>query len=139
MRNTLQTLVFVAWASLLFISLGISPALSAVPPIVAPLGQLHEGLKVPSRIDIDNKGNLYVMDARRGAVVCFDKYGALLRSIKTVRPSGGLAVSADGQLFYVASGNAVAILEGPTGKLLGYLGKGAGEFGSAGFIDVDNQ
>ncbi|MEJ2199456.1 MAG: FG-GAP-like repeat-containing protein [Desulfuromonadaceae bacterium] len=115
-----------------------SEAYCAVP-VVESLGQLHEELSVPVRLDVDEAGNLYVADARRKAIYRFDRYGALAQSYTAVTVSGGgLAVSPDGSRLYAACGDAVAILAGDSGELLGYLGSGQGEFASAGYIDLDS-
>ncbi len=126
--------------SLLFAAIWPEPALSADPLVIVPLGQIREGLSVPTRIDVDAQGNLYVADARKRAVLRFDTSGELNASFSAVIPSGGgLAVTPDGRRLYIACGSAVAILGTVDGELLGQLGAGEGEFGAAGFIDLDDD
>ena len=137
MRQSVIKLGLFAVISLLFSAM-CATALSTAPPSVEPLDQIREGLSVPTRIDVDAQGNLYVADPRKAAIVCYNKDGCLTRSFSSASLSGGgLAVTPDGSRLYVACGSAVAILSGANGELLGHLGAGEGEFGAAGFIDLD--
>jgi DNA-binding beta-propeller fold protein YncE len=130
-------LIAVIWLS--YNGMGGAPAVAAEAPLIESLGRIREGLSVPTGLDVDGAGNLYVADPRRGAVVKFDKYARQIASFTTVAVSGGLAVTADGSRLYVASGDAVAVLSGDDGSLLGQLGAGAGEFVRAFEIAVDAQ
>jgi hypothetical protein len=114
----------------------LSPATATAAPTILPLGQITEGLRGPTMLDLDAAGNLYVADSRNKTVVKFDQYGDKVAVLAGAEASGaGLAVAPDGRVF-VAAGNAVAILDA-AGELLGYLGGGAGEFQFAGDIDFD--
>ncbi len=117
----------------------LDTGMAAQVPRLEKLGQLKAGLRVPTRLDVDAAGNLYVADTRAQRVVKFDKFGHLVRSYDQVKISGaGLAVSTSGQRIYVSSCDKVAILGG-SGELLGYFGRGAGEFIAAGSIDLDSD
>ncbi len=113
---------------------------AAVPaPQLERLGQIKAGLRVPSRIDVDAAGNLYVADSRLQQVVKFDRFGRQVALFTQVEASGaGLAVSADGSRIYVAANDKVAVYAAG-GELVGYLGSGAGEFSTAGSIDLDSD
>lgn len=108
-------------------------------PQLQRLGQVKDGLRVPARIDVDAAGNLYVADSRLQLVVKFDRFGRQLTQFAQVKISGaGLAVNANGSRVYVAAYDKVAVYAA-AGELVGYLGQGAGEFGTAGAIDLDRD
>ena len=48
-----------------------------------------------------------------------------------------MAVTPDGSRVYVAGPDLVSVLDGASGEVVGTLGKGAGEFKTAGEIDLD--
>jgi hypothetical protein len=128
----------VAVFSLLLSVLWQIPAMAATAPVITSLGRITEGLDIPTRLDVDNAGNLFVLDYEKRAVFRFDKYGKPGGVYKVPAAAGtGLAVTSDGQHIYVACGDAVQILSGTTGLLEGSLGSGAGEFSDAGEIDID--
>ena len=108
-------------------------------PQLERLGQIKAGLRVPSRIDVDAAGNLYVADSRLQQVVKFDRFGRQVTLFTQVEASGaGLAVNADGSRIYVAANDKVVVYAAG-GELVGYLGRGTGEFSTAGSIDLDSD
>lgn len=112
---------------------------SAQAPQLELLGEIKAGLRVPTRIDVDNSGNLYVADARLHQVFKFDKFGRELLLIDQEKVSGaGLAVSPAGDRIYASASDKVVVFDAD-GALLGYLGRGAGEFVAAGSIDLDSD
>lgn len=139
MKRSRMTSCLFAVLPLLFSVIWHEPAAAAVAPTLAPLGQIREGLRAPTRIDVDAAGNLYVADVRAAAVFKFDMYGKLIATFAGVPISGGLAVSADGARLYVAGQTSVAILDGASGALLGHLGGGANEFGYVFELAIDSQ
>ncbi len=115
----------------------ICPTNAAAAPSLQPLGQISEGLSVPTRIDIDGAGNLYVADPRQKKVFVYDKFGKTLAGFAVEGLSGGgLAVTADGQTIYAACGQAVQIINGKNGQPLGQLGSATDTFTAIGFIDI---
>lgn len=138
MKRSDTKLCLVAVISLLLSVIWHSPASAAVAPAIASLGRISEGLEAPGRLDADAAGNLYVADSRVGAVLKYDKFGKLVRTFGAVPAAGtGVAVTPDGSRLYVAGKDVVAILDGATGAVLGYLGSDAGEFEYTGEIDLD--
>ncbi len=92
-------------------------------PVVESLGQIKEGLRLPTDLAVDAEGNLYVADARAAQVVKFSKYLRKIAVFDTVPVAGtGIAVSPSGERIYVSTGSGVAILEGSEGLVQGYLG-----------------
>ncbi len=136
MTRSCINLCLLAVISLLFGVIWLSPAVALAAPPIVPVGQISEGLRGPTMIDLDSDGNLYVADCRAHAVFKFDSYGTKVGVFSGAQVSGaGLAVAAGGRV-YVSAGDAVAILDA-AGTLTGYLGQGPGEFLFAGAIDFD--
>ena len=109
-------------------------------PTLQSLGKIEEGLSVPTRLDIDSTGNLYVADPRLKTIFVFDKYGKPIAELAVETLSGGgLAVTADGTKLYAACGQKVLILDSKTGEQLGQIGDETSPFSAVGFIDVDTQ
>lgn len=103
------------------------------------LGEIKAGLRVPTRIDVDSSGNIFVADARLKQIFKFDKFGRELLAIDQEKISGaGLAVSPAGDRIYASATDKVLVFDGD-GTLLGHLGQGAGEFIAAGSIDLDSD
>jgi len=116
-------------------------AFGSVAPVLESLGQIkdYQRLQAPTALAVDGSGVLYIADTARGVIVAYDRYGAYRNEYRGVPVSGrGLAVTSDGTRIYVASGNSVALIDAQTGDVQGYLGVGAGEFGQAGEIALDD-
>lgn len=112
---------------------------AAQAPQLELLGEIKAGLRVPTRIDVDNSGNLFVADARQQKIFKFDKFGKELLVVDQEKISGsGLAVSPAGDRIYAAAFDKVVVFDAG-GVLLGYLGKGAAEFAAAGSIALDSD
>ncbi|WP_221248986.1 FG-GAP-like repeat-containing protein [Desulfuromonas versatilis] len=117
-----------------------NPAISATAPVIQSLGQMRYGQGVPTRIALDDLGNLYLADTRQSKVVKFDIYGKQAASLPVPQLSGAIAVSPDGSKIYAASNRtAVVVLDGATGSVLGHLGGGQNEFGYAYDLDLDKD
>ncbi|OHB25927.1 MAG: hypothetical protein A2X84_02920 [Desulfuromonadaceae bacterium GWC2_58_13] len=127
-------------AMLLLGGASMTVAVAAGAPQISSLGQIRDGFVSPTRIDVDGQGNLYVVDARTRLVSKFDKYGKKGRGTNVFdavsASGGGLAVTPDGSLLFVAEQKSVAVINGVTGDLLGYLG-GKDRFSYVYDIDVD--
>lgn len=119
---------------------GSSPAWAVTAPRFQSLGQIRDAFVAPTRLDVDEQGNLYVVDARKKAVFKFDKFGAKSKGIQVFTEAeasgGGLAVGGDGKRLFVAEKQSVAVLDGTTGARLGYLG-GQDRFAHVYDIDID--
>lgn len=114
-------------------------SIAVQPPQIELLGEIKAGLRVPSRIDVDNNGNIFVADSRLQKVFKFDKLGREVLVADQEKISGaGLAVSPAGDRIYASAFDKVVVYDG-AGALLGYLGRGAGEFVAAGSIDLDSD
>ncbi|NOY12222.1 MAG: PEGA domain-containing protein [Deltaproteobacteria bacterium] len=114
-------------------------SVAAQAPQLELLGQIKAGLRVPTRVEVDNSGNIFVADARLQQIFKFDKFGRQLLLLDQEQISGtGLAVSPAGDRIYASAFDKVAVFGGD-GELLGYLGQGAGEFAAAGAIDLDSD
>lgn len=138
MKGPTSKIYLVVVISLLLSAISHSVSSAAVAPVITPLGRITEQLQAPGRIDVDSAGNLYVSDVRKKAVQKYDKYGKLVRTFSGAPVSClGLAVTPDGTRIYVSGGDVVNVLDGVSGETLGKLGQGAGEFYSAGEIDLD--
>lgn len=106
------------------------------------IGESEPGaLVMPMGLDVDGKGNVYVVDAKAKHVVVYDKDGKFLRSMideKMFSHPTGIAVDADGGKIYVVDTGAVTneehrvrAFDARDGKHLFDIGKrgtGNGEF-----------
>ena len=105
---------------------GSAPAWAVTAPRFQSLGQIRDAFIAPTRLAVDEQGNLYVVDARKKTVFKFDKFGAKSKGIQIFSEAeasgGGLAVSGDGKRLFVGEKQSVAVLDGTTGARLGYLG-----------------
>ncbi len=135
MTRSCINICLLAVISLLFGVIWQGSAYAAMP-VIQPLGQITDGLFRPSRVAVDDAGNLYVANTGGKNIVKFDKFGTRVASFNAVTISGlGLAVAADGSAIYASAGDKVAVLNA-NGALQGYLGSGAGEFQDAGVIAI---
>lgn len=83
---------------------------AALPPLVAPLTPIGDGLSAPTRIAMDSRGLLYVADPRRGGVVILTLDGLPAPGesvVQTQAPPIGVAVTPGGDLL-VCEGTIVA-------------------------------
>ncbi len=125
--------------SLLLVVIWPGFSFSGEAPQLQRLGQITAGLRVPSQLELDAAGNLYVADARLQRVVKFDQVGRQIQVYDQVKASGaGLAVDRAGNRIYVAAGDQVVVYAAD-GSLLGHLGKGSGEFAAAGSMAIDSD
>jgi len=98
-------------------------------------------LTMPMGLDVDGKGNLYVVDAKAKQIMVYNKDGKFLRSLvdeKMFSRPTGIAVEADGSKMYVVDTGAVSneehrvrVFNAQDGKHLFDIGKrgtGPGEF-----------
>lgn len=121
----------------------------AAMPVIASLGQIKDKSVVnPTRIDVDAAGTIYLCDGSVNGVTRYDKYGQALSTLKGAYKvmSNGIAVTPDGSRVFVAVSEpdktiptAVAVINGSTGELLGYLGAGFNEFKRVVEIDLDGN
>jgi hypothetical protein len=141
MERTKSNICLLAVFSLLLSAIwpnSVRETSAATVPVIAPLGQITEGLAVPTRLDVDSAGNLYVLDYDKKSVIQFDKYGKLGRVYPVPAAGGtGIAVSPGGERIYVSCGHTVQILNASTGVVEGSLGVGDDAFSDAGEIDLD--
>lgn len=150
MKRLGKKVCLVAVLSLAVVAIWHDYAAAVTSPVVKSLGQITEGVISPTRIDVDSAGTLYVSDSRLNGIARYDKYGKALPILEgNYRVKGtGVAVAPDGSRVYVsvadpdglatASPTAVAVVDGQTGALLGYLGdNGLNEFKSALEIALD--
>lgn len=121
----------------------------AAMPVISSLGQIKDStVGNPSRIDVDAAGTIYLCDASKNGVSRYNKYGQVLPTLKgayKVR-SNGVAVTPDGSRVFVSvaapgetAPTTVAVIDGSTGVLLGYLGDGFNEFKRVVEIDLDGD
>ncbi|WP_432822073.1 hypothetical protein, partial [Trichloromonas sp.] len=138
MLNAYIQLILMAFLLLGGASATVADAAGA--PQISSLGQIRGNFVAPTRLDVDGQGNLYVVDARKHAVFKFDKYGNKSKGVNVFdavsASGGGLAVTDGGTLLFVAEQKSVAVLDGASGVLLGYLG-GKDHFSYVYDIDID--
>lgn len=138
MRRAFGAGFFILAISLIFHV--IYPSVAVAAPTLESLGRISEGLSVPSRLDTDTAGNLYVADPRQKTIFVFDKFGKPAAQFPVADLSGGgLAVTPDGKQLYASCSPLVRILDSSTGQLLGELTSSEHPFTSIGFIDIDPQ
>ena len=146
MKRLGQKICVAVALSLAFVAIWHDSAQAAMP-VISPLGQIKDGtVSHPTRIDVDAAGTIYLCDGSVNGVVRYDKYGQVLPTLKgayRVR-SSGVAVTPDGSRVFVSvatpdklTATAVAVINGSTGELLGYLGSGLNEFKRVVEIDLD--
>ena len=134
--------------SLAFVAIWHDSAQAAMP-VISSIGQIKDNTVVhPTRIDVDAAGTIYLCDGSVNGVVRYNKYGEALPPLKGEYKvkSNGVAVTPDGSRVFVsvaAPGSmvptGVAIINGSTGALLGYLGAGLTEFKRVAEIDLDGN
>ncbi|MBE0502629.1 MAG: VCBS repeat-containing protein [Desulfuromonadales bacterium] len=146
MKRLGQKICVAVALSLAFVAIWHDSAQAAMP-VISSLGQIkNSSVVTPTRIDVDAAGTIYLCDGTLNGVARFDKYGKALQVLRggyKVR-SNGVAVTPDGSRVFVsvsepnsAVATAVAVINGSTGELIGYLGGGFGEFKGIREIDLD--
>ena len=147
MKRLGQKICVAVVLSLAFVAIWHDSAKAAMP-VITSIGQIKENVIGPHRIDVDAMGTIYLNDPYAKGVTRYNKYGQALPTLKGDYKitTHGLAVTPDGRRVYVsvvAPGQsvptAVAVLDGSTGALLGYLGAGFNEFKQAMEIDLDGD
>lgn len=142
MKRSRIMICLIAVISLLASVIWHSPASAATVPTLEPLGQIGVGRTVPSAIDVDGQGNIFVADPVAQAVVEFDQYGTQRGTFLDGQVTGrGVAVSQDGQRLYAATADKVLVVNPVSGAQLGELAgsaaAGEAEFINPGEIDLD--
>jgi len=132
-RTLVRTVIQLAAFGLL---LGSCPSYAGTAPQVTVLSPpVTKHVRSPLRISLDARGDYLVSDPRAGGVSRFTPTGQLVEALKTEAPPQGVALDDKGNLL-VSQGDSVAILD-QSGRELGRLGSGAGQFGKANGIAVD--
>lgn len=108
---------------------------STVPVVTVLTPPVTKNVGSPLRIAFDSRGNFYVTDPRAGGVSKFNASGQLIVLLKTKAPPLGIAINSKGNLL-VSQGSDVMILN-QSGRKLGWLGSGDGQFKKANGIAVD--
>ncbi|GFE56434.1 NHL repeat-containing protein [Geobacter sp. AOG1] len=126
---TVATLVAVPAISLAAVAYG------ATVPMVTVLKPVTENVGSPLRLVFDGQENYYVTDPRKGGISKFSASGQLIGVLKTPAPPQGIALNDKGNLL-VSQGDSVVILD-QSGREIGRLGSGAGQFRKANGIAVD--
>jgi hypothetical protein len=146
MKRLGQKICVAVALSLAFVAIWHDSAQAAMP-VISSLGQIKDSSVVnPTRIDVDAAGTIYLCDGTLNGVARFDKYGKALQVLRgeyKVR-ANGVAVTPDGSRVFVSVSapnsniaTAVAVINGSTGELIGYLGSGLNEFKRVAEIDLD--
>ena len=148
MKRLGQKICVAVALSLAFVAIWHDSAQAAMP-VISSIGQIKDNTVVhPTRIDVDAAGTIYLCDGSVNGVVRYNKYGEALPPLKGEYKvkSTGVAVTPDGSRVFVsvaAPGSmvptGVAIINGSTGALLGYLGAGLTEFKRVAEIDLDGN
>lgn len=142
MKRLRSTTSLITVISLFLCAIWLRPVSAADVPTFSSLGQIRaEGMFVPSAMDLDEAGNLYVADARSRSIFIFNPYGKLSNVFQVDVSGAGLAVSADGGKLYAVRENTVAIIDLSSGEVAGEFSGGADgetEFQQAGAVDVDS-
>lgn len=153
MKRLGQKFCVVAVLSLAFVAIWHDAAQAAIVDSTtlkfSSLGQIKDKTVVnPTRIDVDAAGTIYLCDGNVNGVTRYDKYGRVLPTLKGAYrvKSNGVAVTPDGSRVFVSvaapdklTPTAVAVINGSTGELIGYLGAGLDEFKRVVEIDLDGN
>lgn len=122
MKRSRTMICLIAVISLLASVIWHSPVSAATVPALQSLGQIGVGQAVPSAIDVDGQGNIFVADPVAQAVVEFDQYGAKKGEFLVGQVTGrGVAVSQDGLRVYASANNKVLVVNPVTGEPAGEL------------------
>ncbi len=101
-------------------------------------GLTYGGFANPTRVAVDSKGNLYVVDPPLGQVALLDPKGVRRGGISGLSPLA-IAVDAQGRIYVGDERTRSVRVYDAAGKLLGKLGSGDGQFGRAADVAIDLQ
>ncbi|SNB45749.1 6-bladed beta-propeller [Geobacter sp. DSM 9736] len=124
---------FIAGCSLVLTPINVCAIL---PPRIATLPPITEGLRTPIRLVQTNSETVYVTDPRSGGIIHIDLNGKVIKHIPTDRIPIGIAVTSQGELL-VTQEDHVVILDG-SGAKIGVLGAATGQFKLANGITLDD-
>lgn len=112
----------IACISLLCISVGSAIAASTWLSAVTDLD-------VPTRIAVDDKGNIYVTEPRKkNHVRVYDRQGRLIKTLRGLDKPIGIAVDSQSRIYVGNDGNGSVAVYNADLTLSHRLGRGAGEF-----------
>jgi hypothetical protein len=94
-------------------------------------------LYAPARVANDLDGNIYVTEPLIGEVKIFNRMGSLIYTIKNLGNPTGIAVDENRIYIGESSYGRIAIYNKYSRTLLGYIGKGNGEFKNPKDIAID--
>ena len=109
--------------------------LAATLPVATLQSSIEKGLRTPTRLAVGADGSLYVADPANQGVLKFSA-GKLVQKIAVKGIPQGVAVTADGRLL-ISQKETVSIHDA-SGKEIGLLGSGAGQFVAASDITLDD-
>jgi len=124
-------------AYLLFFVAAASAASVPAPKYVR-LEPLTEKLNKPTDVDIDDLGNILVVESGSDRLLIFSAEGEYIKQRGGLATPISVAVGSDGKIYVGNVGRKnVEIFDGQKLKLLGELGKGRGEFYKPTSIELD--
>lgn len=116
---------------------GGTPAMP--PPAVTPLWADQDLLRSPSRLAVDEAGNVYVADPSPGRVFVRDAWGRLLSVKQGLAEPLAVAVDVFGTIYVGEAGTGSVSAFGPGWDLRFKFGRGEGEFAMPNHIAIDPE
>ena len=110
--------------------------LAATLPVVTGQGAIVNALRTPTGLALGTGGSVYVSDTANQGVIKFSSAGKFVQKVPFKGVTQGIAVTSDGRLL-VSLKDSVAIFD-VTGKEIGKLGSGVGQFVRASDITLDD-